>query len=139
MIKRSIQQSAVVMMLSLGLLFTAAAPSVTLAQDRCRSRQYETSRYDGNRYYDQRDYGRDRDYDRRDYDRNRNYDYYYQDRQDTTGNAVKRTGIGAAIGAIGGGLLGGKKGAVIGAGVGAAGGYIYHRHKVNQERGRYGY
>lgn len=135
MIKHSIRKSAVVMMLALGLLFTSVAPSA-LAQDRgCRQRRYD-SRYDSR--YDVSRYDRDRSYDGRNYDyRDRGYDY--RDREDTTGNAVKRTGIGAAIGAVGGGLLGGKKGAIIGAAAGAAGGYIYHRHKVGQERGRYGY
>ena len=112
MIKRSIHKSAVIMMLVLGLLLTSAAPSA-LAQGRR---------------------GRNRNYDRVYYDRNynQNYDNYY-DSENTTGKTVKRVGIGA----LGGALLGGKKGLIIGAGVGAAGGYLYHRHKVNKERDRY--
>lgn len=102
-----------------------------MAQGRCRNRSgyVQTNNYDS-RNYDSRDY-RDRNY-RDNYD-----DRYYRDREDTTGNAVKRTAIGAGIGALGGAAIGGKKGALIGAGVGAAGGYIYHRGKVNNERRRY--
>ena len=51
--------------------------------------------------------------------------------------ALKRVGIGAAIGAGAGGLIGGRKGALIGAGAGAGGGYLYHRHKQAQARKRY--
>ena len=127
---KSIHKSAVVVMLMFGLLIVSAAPYAE-AQDRCRrNASYRTysrdDRFYGNRYYD------DRGYDRR----RRARDYYY-DREDTTENAVKRTGIGAGVGALGGAVLGGKKGALIGAGVGAATGYIIHRAKVDKERDRY--
>ena len=131
--RNSIRKSVVAMMLALGVLFTSVAPSA-FAQDRgCRQRRYD-SRYDSG--YNVSRYDRGRSYDSRSYD---DRDYYYRDREDTTGNAVKRTGVGAAIGAVGGGLLGGKKGAVIGAAAGAAGGYLYHRNKVSRERDRYRY
>ncbi len=114
-------------MLVLGVMFVLATPEV-MAQNRCRTRGRNVQTYnDDARYYDSRDY-RDRDY--------RDSDYRYRDREDTTGNAVKRTGIGAGIGALGGAVIGGKKGALIGAGVGAAGGYLYHRNKVKNERDR---
>src|SRR6266481_6273037 len=48
--------------------------------------------------------------------------------------ALKRVGVGAAIGAGAGGLIGGRKGAAIGAGAGAGGGYLYHKHKRSEER-----
>jgi len=48
--------------------------------------------------------------------------------------ALKRVGVGAAIGAGAGGIIGGRKGALIGAGAGAGGGYIYHKHKQAQAR-----
>jgi hypothetical protein len=124
--------------LALGVFFVLATPDA-MAQTRCRTRSgYVQSNYN-NRY-------NDRNYDNRNYDnRVRNYqgrnyynDGYYRDRENTTGNAVKRTGIGAGIGALGGAVIGGKKGALIGAGIGAAGGYIYHRNKVNNDR-RYRY
>lgn len=147
-------------MLALGVMFVLAAPEA-MAQTRCRTRggnsrnvSDRSDRYD-NRDYRDRDY-RDADYrddsyrnrdnrDNRDYRddsyRNRNSrdnrDYQYRDREDTTGNAVKRTGVGAGVGALGGAVFGGKKGALIGAGIGAAGGYIYHREKVKNERRRY--
>jgi hypothetical protein len=129
MIKR-IHKSAVVMMLMFGLLIVSAAPYAE-AQERCRKNgRFRTiSRHDrfySNRFDDDRDFGR----------RRRGRGYYY-DREDTTENAVKRTGIGAGAGALGGALLGGKKGALIGAGVGAATGYIIHRVKVDKERDRY--
>ncbi|HMV48739.1 MAG TPA: YMGG-like glycine zipper-containing protein [Blastocatellia bacterium] len=124
--------------LALGVFFVLAT-SDAMAQTRCRTRSgYVQSNYN-DRYNDRYD----NRYDNRYYE-NRNYrsrDYYndrsYRDREDTTGNAVKRTGIGAGIGALGGAVIGGKKGALIGAGVGAAGGYLYHRNKVNNERRRY--
>jgi YMGG-like Gly-zipper len=127
MIKR-IHKSAVVMMLMFGLLIVSAAPYAE-AQERHRKRFHTSSRNDryfSNRFHDDRDFGR----------RRRGRGYYY-DREDTTENAVKRTGIGAGAGALGGALLGGKKGALIGAGVGAATGYIIHRVKVDRERDRY--
>ncbi len=124
-----IQKSALMMAL-FGLLLVTAAPSA-MAQDRGRRRNCNNSSF---RNFDddsfRRDYVRGRRYRDSDY---RDYDY---DREATTGNAVKRTGIGAGIGALGGALLGGKKGALIGAGIGAAGGYIYHQQKVNNSRGR---
>jgi YMGG-like Gly-zipper len=123
MIKR-FHKSAVITMLMFGLLIVSAAPYAE-AQERCRRNGYR-SRYISNRYDDDRDYGR----------RRRGRGYYY-DREDTTENAVKRTGVGAGVGAVGGAILGGKKGALIGAGVGAATGYIIHRVKVDKERDRY--
>ncbi|MCI0661216.1 MAG: YMGG-like glycine zipper-containing protein [Acidobacteria bacterium] len=127
---KKIHKSAVVMMLMFGLLIVSAAPYAE-AQDRCRRNgSYRTisrnDRFFGNRFND------DRGFDRRRRGRN-----YYYDREDTTENAIKRTGIGAGAGALGGALLGGKKGALIGAGVGAATGYIIHRVKVDKERDRY--
>jgi hypothetical protein len=130
MTKKSRHKSLVALMLAVGLLLTTLAPSV-LAQDRCRQRPRQVSRYEQDRYYDQRSYD-DRYYDRR-------YDDRYDDRRyrRDEGSAVKRVGIGALIGAAGGALIGGKKGALIGAGAGAAGGYIYHRHKRGQRDDRY--
>jgi hypothetical protein len=133
MIKK-IHKSAVVMMLLFGLLFVTSVPSV-MAQGQCRKRgNYQSANYFGNRYDGDRWDNRDRDRNRR---RSRDYDYYDYDRQDTTGKAVGRTAAGAGIGALGGALIGGKKGALIGAGIGAAGGYLYHRNKVNKDRDRY--
>jgi len=117
MIKK--MQKSVIAMVVFGLLLAAAAPSA-LAQDRCRRR----GDYASTRYYND-NYRRDR----RDY-------YNDYDRENTTGKAVKRTGIGAGIGALGGALIGGGKGAVIGGLLGGAGGYIYHQKKVNDQRGR---
>jgi len=129
---RKINKNLLLAALTLGVLFVLATPDA-MAQDRCRSRsRYSQSGYNTAGYYDTRDY-RDRNYRDRNY--NDNYyrdDRYYRDYEDTTGNAVKRTAIGAGIGAAGGALLGGKKGALIGAGIGAAGGYIYHRSRVNR-------
>jgi uncharacterized membrane protein YebE (DUF533 family) len=51
--------------------------------------------------------------------------------------AVKRIGIGTAVGAGAGALINGKKGALIGAGAGAAGGTAYHYHKKRQWRRRH--
>jgi uncharacterized membrane protein YebE (DUF533 family) len=51
--------------------------------------------------------------------------------------AVKRIGIGTAVGAGAGALINGKKGALIGAGAGAAGGTAYHYHKKRQYRRRH--
>ncbi len=119
---KSLSKSAVmVMLLSLGLLFTSVAPSA-LAQGRCRQR--ELVRYEQDRYNDYR------------YDYDRDYDYRY--REDGKKQTLKRVGIGTAIGAAVGGVIGGRKGALIGAGIGAAGGYVYHRSKKDRyERYRY--
>jgi hypothetical protein len=147
-------KSVLMMSLVAGLLVISAAPSA-LAQGRsnCRNGNRDSVYYDQNRYgsndryrdsvyYDQNRYGRDGGF----YQRDAYYqgDSYYQnnrrwgrDRENTTGKAVKRVGIGTAIGAGGGALIGGKKGAIIGAAVGAAGGYIYHRNKVNDGRFRW--
>lgn len=116
--------------LALGVMFVLAAPEA-MAQKRCRTRgRNAQSVYSNDNYYN-RD-SRDRDY--RDYD---DRDYRYRDREDTTGKALKRTGIGAGVGALGGAAIGGKKGALIGAGIGAAGGYLYHRNKAKNDRYRY--
>lgn len=123
--------------LALGVFFVLAAPE-TMAQTRCRTRDNNSRSVYNNRDYRDRDYrvvnNRSRDY--RDSDYNYN-DYGYRDREDTTGKALKRTGIGAGVGALGGAVIGGKKGALIGAGIGAAGGYIYHRQKAKNDRYRY--
>jgi hypothetical protein len=130
-----LMQKSVILSVVFGLLLVAAAPSAN-AQDRCRRRGSNIS--SANYYND--------DYNRRDYqdDRYRNDRYrrdqgYYNDYynpENTTGKAVRRTAIGAGIGAVGGALLGGGKGAAIGAAIGGAGGYIYHRKKVDDERDR---
>lgn len=114
-------------MLALGVMFVLAAPEA-LAQNRCRTNNRNSRSVSNNNNYYNRDY-RDRDY--------RDSDYRYRDREDTTGKALKRTGIGAGVGALGGAVIGGKKGALIGAGIGAAGGYLYHRNKVKNNRYRY--
>ncbi|MGH9832426.1 MAG: YMGG-like glycine zipper-containing protein [Blastocatellia bacterium] len=125
---KTLQKGAILMAL-FGLLMVAAAPSaMAQGRNKCRTR---SNSYAANNYYND-DYRRDATYERS--RRNRDRDYY--DREDTTGNAVKRTAIGAGIGALGGAVIGGKKGAAIGAGIGAAGGYIYHRKKVGDERDR---
>lgn len=124
-------------MLAFGVMFVLATPDA-MAQNRCRTRGRNVStNYDYDQNYDSRDY-RDRNYRNRDYRDTsyRDYDNRYRDREDTTGNAIKRTGIGAGIGAVSGAVIGGKKGALIGAGIGAAGGYLYHRKKVGDERDR---
>jgi len=118
-----LMQKSVILTVVFGLLLAAAAAPSAMAQDRCRRRGYTSSRYYNDNYR--------RDYNRRDY-------YNDYDREDTRGNAVKRTGIGAGIGALGGALIGGGKGAVIGGLLGGAGGYIYHQKKVNDQR-RYRY
>lgn len=127
-----IMQKGVILSVVFGLLLAMAAPSA-MAQDRCRSRRGNYSSV-ANNYYDD-DYSR-RDYQRDRRRRDRDYDDDYYDRQDTTGKAIKRTGIGAGIGALGGALIGGKKGALIGAAIGAGGGYLYHRKKVGDQRDR---
>ena len=118
--------------LALGVFFVLAAPE-TMAQTRCRTRDNNSRSVYNSRDYRDRDYrvvnNRSRDY--------RDSDYGYRDREDTTGKALKRTGIGAGVGALGGAVIGGKKGALIGAGIGAAGGYIYHRQKAKNDRYRY--
>ncbi len=125
---KTLQKSAILVAL-FGLLMVAAAPSaMAQGRNKCRTR----SNYSvANNYYND-DYRRDSTFERSRRYRDRDYD----DREDTTGNAVKRTAIGAGIGALGGAVIGGKKGAAIGAGIGAAGGYIYHRKKVGDERDR---
>jgi hypothetical protein len=126
-----LMQKSVILSVVFGLLLVAAAPNA-MAQDRCRKRgnsvSYANSYNDD--YYRQSNYQGDR--------RRRDQGYYddYYDREDTTGKAVKRTAIGAGIGALGGALLGGGKGAAIGAAIGGAGGYIYHRKKVDDNRDR---
>jgi len=116
------QTNAVVMALILGLLFVSGASSA-MAQGRSyRSRGYSRGNYERSRY------------ESRNYDRYRGR--YYEEREATTGNVIKRTGIGAGIGVLGGALLGGKTGAVIGGAAGAAGGYIYHRKKVDDQQDR---
>jgi len=128
---KKISKNLLLAALTLSVLFVLASPDA-MAQDRCRTRA-SRSGYNTAGYYDTRGGYRDRNY--RDNYYNDNYyrdDRYYRDYEDTTGNAVKRTAIGAGIGAAGGALLGGKKGALIGAGIGAAGGYIYHRSRVNR-------
>ncbi|MCI0339376.1 MAG: YMGG-like glycine zipper-containing protein [Acidobacteria bacterium] len=134
---KKIHKSAVLMMLLFGLLFVTTAPNA-MAQGNCRKRGGYSAVYDQGRYVDGRRFNNDRFLDRRFNDRNfdrRYYDDRY-DREATTGNAVKRTALGAGIGALGGALLGGKKGALIGAGAGAGAGYIYHRVKVDRQRDR---
>ena len=95
---------------------------------RYDSAQYYNNRYDSNRYNSYRYGNSDRYYS----------DSYYEN-ENTTGKALKRVGIGAAIGAGAGVLLGGKTGAIVGAGAGGLGGYIYHRGKVNGQQSRYPY
>lgn len=131
---KTMQKGLFTMLLLAGLLFVGTAPDA-LAQGNCRNARGNTR----GGYVATNSYNYDQDdgyYRNRDTRRNRRYEDDYYDREDTTGNAVKRTGIGAGVGAAGGALIGGKKGALIGAGIGAAGGYLYHRNKVNQERNR---
>lgn len=127
--KRFTGKSAVAMVMLFGLLVTSVAPSA-MADGNRRNRN-DRDRYVSS-YYDQ-DRNDDRYDDRRRDRRNNRWD---DDREETTGKVVKRVGIGAGIGTVGGAVIGGKKGALIGAGVGAAGGYIYHRKKVNDQRNR---
>ncbi len=129
---KTIQKSAILMLL-FGLFLVTAAPNA-MAQGKCRNRGGRGGYAPVNNYYDDGNYRRNRDYERDRYSRDYDYDRY--DREDTTGKAVKRTAIGAGIGTLGGALIGGKKGALIGAGVGAAGGYIYHKNKVDKDRDR---
>ncbi len=126
-----IMQKSAFLMALLGLLLVSAAPNAMAKDKNCKRRGYVQTVNN----YDDDDYRRDRSYERR--RRNRDYDDDYYNREATTGNAVKRTAIGAGIGAVGGALIGGKKGAAIGAAAGAGGGYLYHRHKVKKERERY--
>jgi hypothetical protein len=136
---KKMNKSVLLAVLTLGVLFVLATPDA-MAQDRCRTRGRSVgSNYNNVGYSDNRGY-RDRNYrDNSNYTDNSYYrdDRYYRDYEDTTGNAVKRTAIGAGIGTLGGAVIGGKKGALIGAGIGAAGGYIYHRNRVNNERRGY--
>ena len=133
---KKMNKSVLLAVFTLGVLFVLATPDA-MAQDRCRSRGRSVgSNYNSVGYYDNRNY-RDRNYrDNSSYSDNSYYrdDRYYRDYEDTTGNAVRRTAIGAGIGTLGGAVIGGKKGALIGAGIGAAGGYIYHRNRVNNGR-----
>src|SRR5215813_7034751 len=122
-------QKSVILTVVLGLLLAAAAAPSAMAQDRCHSRDYTSSRYNND------DYRRDR-YDNDDYRRDRYRNDYYNP-QATTGKAVGRTAAGAGIGALAGALIGGGKGAAIGAVIGGAGGYIYHQQKVNNQRDRW--
>jgi len=112
-----ILQKSVILTVVFGLLLTvvATAPSA-MAQGQYRDRYYRDN------YYRSR------------YDRDR---YRHHDRQNTTGKAVGRTAAGAGIGAVAGALLGGGKGAAVGAAIGGAGGYIYHQHKVNEQKDRW--
>src|SRR5262249_56449668 len=107
--KKLMSKSAILMMLLFGMLFVATSSDAN-AQDRCRNRgRYVTSNYyDNDDSYYRRDYNRRGDRFSRDFDRR---DRYYYDDEDTTGRALKRTGIGAGIGALGGALIGGTKGA----------------------------
>ena len=114
-------EKSVILTVVFGLLLAAAAAPSAMAQDRCRRRGFNSSRY----YND--DFRRDRF--RRDY-------YNDYDRQDTRGKAVGRTAAGAGIGALAGALIGGGKGAAVGAVIGGAGGYIYHQQKVNNQSDR---
>jgi hypothetical protein len=125
MIGKSMRKSAVVTLISATLLLGSVAPAAFAQDRRCRDRNNQVSRYD-----------RGRSYDSGYYDDNRGRNYYWDD-QNTPGKAAARVGIGTGIGAVAGALLGGGKGAVIGGGIGAAGGYIYHRHKVDQQRDQY--
>jgi hypothetical protein len=144
-----------------GVMLVMASPSV-MAQggrrgERCDRNSGNISgvdygsrydnRYDNSQYYNDRIYN-DRYYNNNNNNRYSNNAYYngryygdgdYYENQNTTGKALKRVGIGAAIGAGAGVLLGGKTGAMVGAGAGALGGYIYHRGKVNGQQGRYPY
>lgn len=138
--KNRYMKQAMAMVLTFGLLFVAAAPSV-MADGKKKNRRSEYSRNYNDDYRDRNN--RNIRNDRRNINNSRYVNRYdddyrnqYWDREDTKGNAIKRTGIGAGIGALGGAVIGGKKGALIGAGVGAAGGYLYHRNKVNRERDR---
>jgi len=136
---KKMNKSVLLAVLTLGVFFVLASPDA-MAQDRCRTRGRSVgSNYNNVGYYDNRS-NRDRNYRNSSYYQDNSYygdNRYYRDYEDTTGNAVKRTAIGAGIGTLGGAVIGGKKGALIGAGIGAAGGYIYHRNKVNNERRRY--
>ncbi len=141
--KRLHLKRAMMSLLVTGILLTGFA-STTMARERCRTRDprqqpvYFNDR-DGDRYDDRNDnsYNRDDEWNDRHRQNRRNVRNglpWRRDREDTTGKAVGRTALGAGIGAAAGALIGGGKGAVIGAAAGAAGGYIYHRGKVNTER-----
>ena len=162
MLNRKLRLSVLKMTLVAGVFMILLAPSA-MAQgrrERCdnarggfSSQRYD-SRYDSgysdtnNNRYDSSYYN---NYNNRYNNRanNRANDYYYGndgrysesewENENTTGKALSRVGIGAAIGAGAGVLLGGKTGALVGAGAGALGGYIYHRGKVNGQQSRYPY
>jgi hypothetical protein len=116
-----IMQKSVILTVLFGLLLVAAAAPSAMAQDRCRKRGFNSTRYYNN------DFRRDRY--RRDY-------YNDYNRQDTKGKAIGRTAAGAGIGALAGALIGGGKGAAVGAVIGGAGGFIIHQQKVNNQNGR---
>ncbi len=105
--------------------------------------QYYNDRYNNVPYYsNNRQNGQNalnRRYGNGGYYNDRYYNDGYYENENTTGKALKRVGIGAAIGAGAGVLLGGKTGAIVGAGAGGLGGYIYHRGKVNGQQSRYPY
>ncbi len=118
---KNIKKSAIVMVMLLGMLFVTAIPNEALAQSCRRRGGFQRVGFDDRRFDDRR--FDDRGFNRR-----------FRNPEAGTGNLLKRAGIGGGIGALGGALIGGKKGALIGAGVGAAGGYLYHRNKVNKAR-----
>jgi hypothetical protein len=149
MMKKLTIKSAVMMMLLTGLLAISASSAFAQGRQRCNDNRSTRGGYVNSTYndrYNSRVYNdryNDRYYDnyQSTYYQGRNNDRYDDrrdrwEREDTTGKTIKRVGIGSAIGAVGGAVIGGKKGALIGAGVGAAGGYIYHRNKVNDRNDR---
>ncbi|MBO0797723.1 MAG: hypothetical protein J2P31_02775 [Blastocatellia bacterium] len=123
MIKRLTASTVIMMALIMGVLIVSGEQSAMAQERYYRSHEH----YDRGRTYD-------RSYDRGYYDRYRGR--YYEDKEATTGNLIKRTGIGAGIGVLGGALIGGKTGAIIGGAAGATGGYIYHRVKVDEQQDR---
>ena len=154
MTKKLMVKSSVMMMLLTGLLAISASSAFAQGRQRCNDNRSNRGGYVSTTYNDRYNSGIYNDrYNNRTYN-DQNYDNYqstyyqgrnndrYEDRrdrwerEDTTGKTIKRVGIGSAIGAVGGAVIGGKKGALIGAGVGAAGGYIYHRNKVNDRNDR---
>lgn len=123
MIKRLTASAVIMTALVMGVLFVSGEQSA-MAQGRY--------------YRSHGNYERSRTYDRG-YNRGYNDRYrgrYYEDKEATTGNLIKRTGIGAGIGVLGGALIGGKTGAIIGGAAGATGGYIYHRKKIDDQQDR---
>jgi hypothetical protein len=118
MIKK-IQASAVLMALMVGLLFAAGTPDAMAQGKGYRSRSSQSRSY------------HDRNYNRNDRGR-----YFYEEKEATNENLIKRAGIGAGIGVLGGALLGGKTGAIIGGAAGALTGYIFHRKKIDDQHDR---